>query len=714
MDLNKVEILPPFKNFFATVGNIPSSYQESMTYYEMLQWFCNYLENTVIPTLNNNGQSVIELQNLFTQLHDYVEKYFNDLDVQEEINNKLDIMASDGTLNELLLPYFNTYKNEINSIITNQNQTINSINNKVNSAVSGSPLVANSISEMTNTSRIYVNTTNGHWYWYNGSNWIDGGVYQSTELGNNSVDYSKLTSNSSYNFNANYSPLKNGFTKSISPIYHQGAFQPGTQEPIVQNNRVYSDLFSLSSASGMLYLIDNSYSYSLLTYDLEENYINESGWTSRFSYLDNEHKYRINIKKNNDSNITPATINSTLPIRIYEQQLSINNVNLQNTQKLDDFFTMLVGYSSSGSDLTRSADNKRITTLPQYCLKGTTIKNIMSTTSFSVLTVDDKTGVVHDTGWRTTDYTIEQNGYVVLNIRKTSNNVITDNDATFMARFILIEQNLNFDSIRHNKEQLTFDLDYPSINLEYSRAYDSSYIFARIPKTSNKGKKIRPHVLLTSRSNTISGTKQSALDYAKRAMSLFTVNAGLFNISQILPLGQLISEGEILLDEPLNDLNGWTPNSDECYPLCIDNNGNLSSNYNKAVTCAELLENNIIACVCGWGCIIKDYNINEEFFGPTGYHDMTVTNPIQIIGQYANGDYLFLSIDGNRGSIQNERGMTLQEATNILQQQNVKYAYMLDGGGSSETVLGKRQLNPIYENATGRKVPTVISFIEED
>lgn len=45
----------------------------------------------------------------------------------------------------------------------------------------GTPLVASSISGMTDTTRNYINTTNGHWYWYDGDSWEDGGVYQATE-----------------------------------------------------------------------------------------------------------------------------------------------------------------------------------------------------------------------------------------------------------------------------------------------------------------------------------------------------------------------------------------------------------------------------------------------------------------------------------------------------------------------------------------------------
>ena len=42
------------------------------------------------------------LTNLFNQLQSFVENYFDNLDVQEEINHKLDEMAEDGTLEELI------------------------------------------------------------------------------------------------------------------------------------------------------------------------------------------------------------------------------------------------------------------------------------------------------------------------------------------------------------------------------------------------------------------------------------------------------------------------------------------------------------------------------------------------------------------------------------------------------------------------------------
>lgn len=104
-DLTPVQGLRPFTKFCCTIGNIPASYLAGLTYEEQLLWFCDYLQNTVIPTVNNNAEAVEELQNLYIELKSYVDNYFNNLDVQEEINNKLDEMAESGKLQEIIGQY---------------------------------------------------------------------------------------------------------------------------------------------------------------------------------------------------------------------------------------------------------------------------------------------------------------------------------------------------------------------------------------------------------------------------------------------------------------------------------------------------------------------------------------------------------------------------------------------------------------------------------
>lgn len=97
-NLKPIETLRPFTRFLCTIGELPTSYLVSMTYEEQLIWFCNYLEKTVIPTINNNAEAVEELKNLVLEL----QHYLDNLDLQDEVDNKLDEMAEDGTLANLI------------------------------------------------------------------------------------------------------------------------------------------------------------------------------------------------------------------------------------------------------------------------------------------------------------------------------------------------------------------------------------------------------------------------------------------------------------------------------------------------------------------------------------------------------------------------------------------------------------------------------------
>lgn len=80
---------------------LPLVYDDSLSYYELLCKVVDYLNNT-IADVNTLGTDVDNLHKAFIQLQDYVNNYFSTLDVQEEINKKLDDMAKDGTLTSLL------------------------------------------------------------------------------------------------------------------------------------------------------------------------------------------------------------------------------------------------------------------------------------------------------------------------------------------------------------------------------------------------------------------------------------------------------------------------------------------------------------------------------------------------------------------------------------------------------------------------------------
>lgn len=121
--------LTPFKGF--VLENFPfiEADFDAITNYQLLCKVIEYLNNVISnqntvqelgTDLVNAYNSLVDAVNLaigefessitndFNTLHDYVYNYFDNLDVQEEINTKLDEMVEDGTLQEIITDYLNT------------------------------------------------------------------------------------------------------------------------------------------------------------------------------------------------------------------------------------------------------------------------------------------------------------------------------------------------------------------------------------------------------------------------------------------------------------------------------------------------------------------------------------------------------------------------------------------------------------------------------
>lgn len=106
--------LQPFRYWCQKV--LPLVYDDSLSYYELLCKVIDYLNKTMEDVTNLNTD-MSSLYNAYDELQSYVNNYFSTLDVQKEIDNKLDEMASDGTL-------YNIIKQYTDPIINQQNQKI--------------------------------------------------------------------------------------------------------------------------------------------------------------------------------------------------------------------------------------------------------------------------------------------------------------------------------------------------------------------------------------------------------------------------------------------------------------------------------------------------------------------------------------------------------------------------------------------------------------
>lgn len=205
--------LRPFNLFMKNNFPFVENTFEALDTYGLLCEIVKYL-NTAIENVNTTEDNIETLQNAFDLLNDYVSHYFDNLDVQEEINEKLDKMATTGVLQELLSQQYDDLAHEVGAML-------NIFYTRLNAVASGSPLKATSTSGMTDTTRIYVNTTDGYWYYYNGSSWVQGGVYQSTVLGDSTVHYQNLDTPLKYNLTSTSSNIDLS-TINVGVVYANG------------------------------------------------------------------------------------------------------------------------------------------------------------------------------------------------------------------------------------------------------------------------------------------------------------------------------------------------------------------------------------------------------------------------------------------------------------------------------------------------------------
>ena len=134
---------------------LPAVYDDSLSYYQLMCKVVKQLNN-VIEQLDDTTTNVGNLYAAYEKLQQYVNDYFSSLDVQQEIDNKLDQMVADGTLSNLIRPFILQFL---------------------------PPLAVDSVSEMTDTNRIYILKSNSHIYQYNNV-WIDTGIVYGGTIGN--------------------------------------------------------------------------------------------------------------------------------------------------------------------------------------------------------------------------------------------------------------------------------------------------------------------------------------------------------------------------------------------------------------------------------------------------------------------------------------------------------------------------------------------------
>lgn len=243
-------------------------------------------------------------------------------------------------------------------------------------------------------------------------------------------------------------------------------------------------------------------------------------------------------------------------------------------------------------------------------------------------------------------------------------------------------------------------LDNVDVDYGFDADTNANYTVIRIYRNKLDGTKQFPFVYAP---NGAGAGSMSTYELVMKEGWLLAINGGVFDTSTIKPDGVVIQNGVVVQSGP-------TVKHSNCKILTIDSSGNLG--YGAAdADASTLVSQGIVSAVAGFMPIIVNYQAvpSGEWNSVEHY---TQNAQRQIIGQFGNGDYAIVTCEGR--SYQNSDGWTIAEAQTVCQRLGLKFAYNLDGGGSTETMLGKKHFNTIYERTTGRIVPTFLVFNGRD
>lgn len=231
------------------------------------------------------------------------------------------------------------------------------------------------------------------------------------------------------------------------------------------------------------------------------------------------------------------------------------------------------------------------------------------------------------------------------------------------------------------------------LDYDYDESSNANFTVIRIYKDKLDESKQYPFVYVPNGSG--AGTKSTLQMNREKGFPL-AINGGTFNMSTLKPVGLVIQNG-VLIQQETGDAR--------IYPLTINSNGELGYTTLDADP-HTLINNGIISVLSGWAPCIIDYEDALEVI-PSAYDDQTNAQR-QILGQFGNGDYAVITCEGR--NFNHSDGWTMTEAKAICKDLGLKFAYNLDGGGSTQTVLGNKQINIIYEGTYGRIIPSYIVF----
>lgn len=160
-ELGNYKSLQPFRFWCQKV--LPLVYDDSLSYYELLCKVVDYLNKTMEDVETLHGD-ITNLHTAYDELQKYVNNYFSTLDIQQEINNKLDLMSIDGSLLSIIKPdIINSTNTWLNEHITNPSNPPIDTSLSISGAAGDAKITGDYLRKIAIESRNIINYDNVTW-----------------------------------------------------------------------------------------------------------------------------------------------------------------------------------------------------------------------------------------------------------------------------------------------------------------------------------------------------------------------------------------------------------------------------------------------------------------------------------------------------------------------------------------------------------------------
>jgi exopolysaccharide biosynthesis protein len=236
---------------------------------------------------------------------------------------------------------------------------------------------------------------------------------------------------------------------------------------------------------------------------------------------------------------------------------------------------------------------------------------------------------------------------------------------------------------------------YSGISTQKKTAYNTDYYVTIVPKVDGNGQPMRWKLGIANDSYD-GASLESTISFAHRKNATLAVNCGVFDVEADKPIGVLIKDGRIV--------QTGIPAEDKYQYLAIMQDGSFRT-YHRTTAAGRMLADGATDVVCIFGSLINNGLLVEQT-------DLRA-EPRQSIGVRADGSIVIVTVDGRKPG--EDDGVSYEELALIHAEQGSVNAWILDGGGSTATVLrGVKQNDKVDYFYIDRPVNTFLNIEKEN